>query len=235
MAFGVLWFFVAKQQSLACEIDESGLACVREWLTATGGWVATVFAACTIYYLYQQVSEQKSQVAEQKKQTQFQLGDADPTLDVIVHQEDDRQLVVRIVNWNRRALIVNKLILTGGEGWAFAWDIFVNSRPNDAYGQSLDFMPPLVLDGWEDRQARPTYARIKIGAFVDEGMKQIMPYWPSTKVEADARLLGDVHRKIELQGINFIPEQVAGFDGGNHEASIVSAFSMRMMMSLAVG
>lgn len=206
MAFGVLWFLIASHQSIACETGESGLACTREWLSATGGHVATVFAAFTIYFLYQQVAEQKKQVAEQKKQTEFQLGDAEPTLDVIVHQEDDRQLVVRIVNWNRRALIVNKLTLTGGEGWAFAWEVFVSSRPEDVYGQSLNFQPPLVLDGWEDRQARPTFARIKIGAFLDQAGVDVMPQWPSTKVEADARLLGDVHRQIELQGINFIPE-----------------------------
>ncbi|RWN22732.1 MAG: hypothetical protein EOR94_03490 [Mesorhizobium sp.] len=74
----------------------------RDWVGALSGWAAFVAAAASLPYLI-------GQWREAKKQTRFVIGDEDPILDVIEHLKDKNTLVIRIVNWNRRAIFVKDI------------------------------------------------------------------------------------------------------------------------------
>lgn len=162
MAFGVLWFIFASRQSLLCADDEPGLVCLREWLSSTSGYLATIAAAVTIYFLYKQN-------AEQKKQTDFLLGNARPTIDAIRHQKSPASVVIRIVNWNRRPILVSHLSLLGVASLAkiHLGDVTLYSRESGGNLVAREVengtvLPAVAMHGWKNRSKAPCEVRIDI-------------------------------------------------------------------------
>lgn len=79
----------------------------RDWLEATSGWAGFVAAGMA-------VALTRRQISQQQKQTDFILGDAPPTMDVTPDLDDPTEMVVRIVNWNRRAIFIKSVQLNVG-------------------------------------------------------------------------------------------------------------------------
>ncbi|MDP9809376.1 hypothetical protein J2W42_002224 [Rhizobium tibeticum] len=79
--------------------------CLREWLSALSGWVGFGAAAVGAYFVYHQL-------AEQRRQTGFMLGDGDPIFQVRTYAFDHKRTVFRLINWNRRTLSLARIIIS---------------------------------------------------------------------------------------------------------------------------
>ncbi|MBD9372791.1 hypothetical protein IB238_09180 [Rhizobium sp. ARZ01] len=160
---------------------------VQSWLGALSGWAATVAAAVTVIFL-------RNQIVEQRKQTEFVLGDAPPTMDITPDLDDPSEMVVRLVNWNRRTLFVRAISLNVGN----AMGIMEIKVDGTELGLG-DMRWPYPLRGWEDRSNGPHTLQFKIAA--SEGNK-IIREWPQhARVEMSIQLLDDRHSLKTLSAL----------------------------------
>lgn len=184
-----VWLVERYDFADACPANEANevASCFREWVGALSGWAATLAAALTIVFLYRQN-------AEQKKQTDFLLGDAFPTIDVALDLDDPELIVARIVNWNRRGIFIHKLTLDGiGDA---VWDIF-EIKINGQVLKSGD--KRRFIRGWEDRSRGPEVIQLKICAAKDN---KIIKSWPrSTYINAGIHIFSEkpVRRNISCR------------------------------------
>ncbi|WP_018428238.1 hypothetical protein [Hoeflea sp. 108] len=158
---GALAAFVwlnATAQLGFCGPDENYGACIREWVGALSGWAAAIAAVVTLFALYSQLAALYDQLAEQRKQTNFTVGDAMPTMD-FVRVRRAKVAVLRIVNWNRRTLIWSGNFEIANHNLnllqAYRWEI--DGEAEDAEGPHCW---PLIIPGWEDRSKPPHHARV---------------------------------------------------------------------------
>lgn len=139
------------------ELCEASRCTVQDWLAATAGWVGFLAAAVGAYFVYHQL-------AEQRRQTAFALGDGDPVFQVHVYAFDHTRAVLRFINWNRRTLAIHRIRIRCADvaipmPIKFRWseDQFtpggvVNDCGINAAGW-LNTVPG--VEGWIDRQGRP--------------------------------------------------------------------------------
>jgi hypothetical protein len=188
--------------SATCPTKEKGdtALCAREWLGVASGYFATAAAAVTIYFLNRQNSHLKNQ-------TDFLIGNSDPTFDVVEHQIDSAEAVVRLVNWNRRGLLLEGIEVDGvTDGIVNGWEVKIDGRQKSPIGPfSLQFQPPYSIPGWEDRQSAPHNAKVKLylhTVLVDKaGNPRSFPGWPeNTKITAVVMMLGERHQTKRFSG-----------------------------------
>ncbi len=129
--------------------------CLRNWIAALSGWVAAAAAFTTIGYLARQA-------AEARRQTEFIVGDALPTVSLIDTPLGERNggfyNRIRITNWNRNPILVTRI---EADKDTSADEIRLQAAspsylmPFD--NENLERHPPLSL-GWVDRsKPPPTY------------------------------------------------------------------------------
>lgn len=196
MTGGVLWFVLASRESLFCDVEETGLVCVREWFSATSGYVAAIFAAITIGFLYRQN-------AEQKKQTDFLLGNAPPTIDAIRHQKNSASVVIRVVNWNRRPILVSHLSLIGGPSLAKIHlgevTLFSREGSGSLVARELEdgtISPAVAMHGWKNRSNAPCEVRIDILAVQND--ESYLLNWSGVTVEVGVVMAGEERSYLTL-------------------------------------
>lgn len=168
--------------------------CSREWVSALSGWAAAAAAAITIIFLYRQNEEQK-------RQTQFLLGDALPTVDAIQHIKRRIHVVVRVVNWNRRPIIVRTLkILPERHALevphAEIWDRDVPTNrlsPRILVGKNIE--PAIAMHGWKDRSKAPCEIRLDIAADVASSMIS----WTGSEIVIEVILAGEERQQLTLR------------------------------------
>ncbi|MER8762869.1 hypothetical protein [Mesorhizobium sp. M0968] len=180
-----------------CPKEEDGVMCVREWFGTASGYFATIVAAITITYLYQQNNELK-------KQTQFTIGDASATLDVVPHHKTDDEIVVRIVNWNRRSLLLRRVEIIGMDCATFV----LKAEVDDVLIPDVlspNFEPPIDVNGWEDRNDKPHVAKLRVFAMDPTGSVRVRDWPAGTRVAVTAQVVGDRHDKKILTG-DVMPE-----------------------------
>jgi|GEM_PF-3960164 len=170
-----------------CSEGSTRATCLRDWLGSYSGWAAAVgallAAALTLPALLRQVDEAK-------RQTDFICGEAPPTMDVIIDFEDPEQLVVRIVNWNRRTVILNSISIAdaGIDG------IGLMEAKSDH--QEVKSHWPTYIRGWEDRSRAPHTAQFRIAASNGE---KIVRDWPAgARAVADIKIVGARHEVEQL-------------------------------------
>jgi hypothetical protein len=163
--------------------------CLVTWVGALSGWAAAIAAAFTIGSLFKQAEAAQ-------KQTDFQLGDAPPTIDLLPRTDANEELVIRIVNWNRRTLLLHSFIVTSFELSFRVWNVEIDDE-NVSFGNDIVFDPPLVVPGWENRQEGPHNIKITIiamgkdNALIDHRQHSI-------GVLVQTALLGPVHEHSTL-------------------------------------
>ncbi|MEI9417579.1 hypothetical protein [Mesorhizobium sp. Cs1321R2N1] len=201
--FGLMWFTYYWDFGDLCAADDNGAECLRQWIGASSGWAAVIAAAASLPYLV-------GQWQEARRQTRFTIGDDDPTLDVVEHLKEENRLVVRIVNWNRRAVFVTGIsaaTTTNPEhmdAYIGIWKV----ETADGEIEGAEF--PIQINGWEDRGARPGYARIDLlllrkvaGSEQGWDAEEKVPFPRDAKISAKMRMLGNVHRIFELEADAF--------------------------------
>jgi hypothetical protein len=179
--FAVLHFPFVRD--IACEPKET--SCFREWASALSGWFGAVAAFATIIFIIRQIDEQK-------RQTDFVLGDALPTMDVTIDLDDERQKVVRIVNWNRRGILVRSVKTNFDANLGI-----VKIKHNGSEIPLPKLRWPMTVYGWEDRIKRgPEILQLKIFVIEDE---EVSTQWPSdAEVTVIIQIFGDKHQIKEL-------------------------------------
>lgn len=184
-----IWLVERYDFADACPANEANevARCFREWVGALSGWAATIAAALTIVFLHRQN-------AEQKKQTDFLLGDALPTIDVALDLDDPELLVTRIVNWNRRGLFIHELTVDGLDD--ITWGIFEAKINGTAVN---NFENRRYIRGREDRSRAPEVIQFKIGA--SKGNKMISKWPKSTCISAGIHIFSEkpIRRKISCR------------------------------------
>lgn len=174
----------------------------REWFGALSGWAAFAAAVVSIKYLI-------GQWQEARKQTRFVIGDDDPTLDVIEHLQEKKRLVIRIVNWNRRAIFIKDIVTSTRTTPADMNQASAIIEARNVDGE-IDQGFPIQINGWEDRSARPHYVRIDLlllqktvdketGIQTDESIEFPLDATISVKIQ----MLGNVHRIFEIEASAF--------------------------------
>lgn len=177
------------------EVNETSL-CVRNWMGAASGYFATAAAAATILFLHRQH-------LEQKKQTDFLLGDAPPTIDAIQHQNNPYKTVIRIVNWNRRPIVVQGLTVPSPQFDTRIQDmkLFDRERKGAGFrGRHLlngNIDPPVAMHGWKNRSIGPCELRIDIEA-TDKKTGELADDWSNTTVSLEVIVAGETTSKLML-------------------------------------
>lgn len=163
---------------------EAVSVCAREWVGSLSGWIAALVAATTLWPLYRQLQHQQ-------RQTDFQLGDALPTIDVTPDLDDTEVMVVRLVNWNRRGLLIHRL------GTNLQKTLGLHETKVDGTTVPIEQMSwPLPLRGWEDRSKGPHHLQFKV--FADAGEEILREWPPRAEVIVGVQVLGDRHVMINL-------------------------------------
>ncbi|MGI8388041.1 hypothetical protein [Brucella anthropi] len=178
--------------------DKTGLSCLRNWLSALSGWVAAIAAGVTLALTIGPLREQAKQA---RRQTDFVVGEALPTFDAVEHLKKSEQLVCRIVNWNRSAVVV-RIVQTVEqvEGLVIIDQLIVDRKPVPIDMVAFK-VEPFVVKGWEDRNKPPHHAEVRFIAYdstEDKLMKR--PNWSKVpKVVAKVEILGAKHRTVDLE------------------------------------
>lgn len=160
----------------------------RDWLEATSGWIGASIAASAAIPLVLQLRAQQLQTA-------FTIGDAPPTMDAIEHLKDSSELVVRIVNWNRRAIIIRFLDVENEDTIILPNKLTIDGKlhPTDLIDIGIR---PFAIPGWENRSERPSHAEIRLAAYKADGEKlSFQRNWRDIpRITATIQILGDSHR-----------------------------------------
>ncbi len=159
---------------------------VRSWLEATSGWAGFVAAGIAVILTGRQIRQQQ-------KQTDFMLGDAPPTMDVTPYLDDPTEMVVRIVNWNRRSIFIKSIDVNVGNAIGI-----MELKLDDKEVDLGKVRWPFPLRGWEDRNnSGPHALQMKISAA--EGDK-IVSDWPKhAEVIVGTQMLDTKHRVQSLR------------------------------------
>ncbi|PZU18924.1 MAG: hypothetical protein DI589_22845 [Shinella sp.] len=176
-------------QDLFCDGTQN---CLATWVGALSGWAAALAAAITIRSLFQQ-----AQAAQM--QTDFQLGDAEPTLDAVQHREQKGAIVLQIRNWNRRSMIVRRVRLLTEERISVLVIHFERKTigPEAALdwtfttGSSKKFDPALIIEGWVGRDKEPPLLKMSVAARISKDKDtEITDEWRKIPIEVQYELVG---------------------------------------------
>lgn len=174
------WYFDAAD---LCGSNETTGECVREWFGAWSGYLAALAAGITLLALY-------DQIREQRKQTEFMVGDALPTMDIVQDLDDPEVLVIRLVNWNRRGVVAKNIELHGIAGGK---TFFFEHKKN---GEKIHHNR-IYLRGWENRAEAPHSLQTRIVCEVDN---ELINEWPTdTEVTMTIQIIDVTHRIIDLR------------------------------------
>ncbi|MCV0394855.1 MAG: hypothetical protein K5872_01470 [Rhizobiaceae bacterium] len=169
---------------------EEEARCLRDWLSALSGWAATIAAGVTGGLIWRQF-------VEQRKQTSFLLGDALPTIDAIQHMRSPAEVVVRLVNWNRRPVIVKGVSLDceGFETGLKKSNLYDRERPKEKFvkRQLHDgaLIPSIAMHGWKDRSEGPAEVRLDLIARQPGPQSVEVTDWQGRQVSVRIAIAGD--------------------------------------------
>lgn len=176
-------------QRIFCDKTQN---CLATWVGALSGWAAALAAAITISSLFQQAKAAQ-------KQTDFQLGDAEPTFDVVQHGKRETAVVLQVRNWNRRSMIIRRIRLLTSEKISIVHTSFDTKRkligPEPKYnwtfsrGATRRFDPGVMVEGWLRRDQEPPLLKISLSGYF-EGRSAITNEWQNIPIEIQYELVG---------------------------------------------
>ena len=167
----------------------------QSWIGALSGWVAAAGALAAALLTLPHL---KRQADEAKRQADFALGDSAPSFDV--YAEDFVEVYFRVVNWNRRTLLIDQIKFDGiiavevravqisnkKEMWP--WELGIEPDNDPIFNSAIR------VPGFEDRTKPPISCTIKARAFGGYGVGLI-----DAKFTVLGRLLGENHGTVELK------------------------------------
>ncbi|WP_172730187.1 hypothetical protein [Neorhizobium tomejilense] len=151
-----------------CEPGER--ECFREWLSATSGWAGLIIAIIGANFVYHQL-------AEQRKQTSFIIGDGLPTLEMYLASMNGRRAIFRLVNWNRRMFSVRRIKVEAAKFTVPApVSLLFHDPDSDNVKEKLltavrpnGFLKEVhAANGWINRQAAPSVLDFEIHFSAEE-------------------------------------------------------------------
>lgn len=157
LAVGILVSVMLAKSGACARTEEFGV-CAREWTSALSGWAAAFGALLTLRPLWRQL-------AEMRRQTNYLLGDEMPVLQFLQADSRFESGQFRIVNWNRRPLILTEM------------HFYADDIPVDVYnigGFKEDFrlveyrvVPKLRIPGYESRSGDPPSTKLQFSEMWD--------------------------------------------------------------------
>jgi hypothetical protein len=134
--------------------------CLREWISASSGWVAGAVALIALGPVI-------LQLRELKRQTVFAIGDERPEIEIWTNNNHSVYRF-RIVNWNRRAFLIQKVKWTSEVDFQAMPELLVGKElvgggaqfesriPIDENGRLAQWV---AIEGWENRGLPPNVKR----------------------------------------------------------------------------
>ncbi|MDQ1185960.1 hypothetical protein [Agrobacterium larrymoorei] len=155
-------FINGPSDSLQSYICESDRCTLQDWLSATAGWVGFVAAAIGAYLVF-------GQLAEQRKQTAFMLGDAPPTLELARTAMANRRGQFEFLNWNRQRAVIRTLTFSSStidfpkprEVQFHSDDVERLRNPVELHDDGYLGIA-VAITGWTNRQSAPNAARFEL-------------------------------------------------------------------------
>lgn len=135
---------------------DSSAVTAKDWISALSGWAAAIGA---IIAAIMTITKLREQINEQKKQTDFLVGDAMPTIDCIQDIKDPEQIVLRVVNWNRRTIMISAIGAENIDKKNMKFGILEIKQNGEVIKNPAD-QP--IIQGWEQRNNAPQSVKIKI-------------------------------------------------------------------------
>lgn len=176
--------------------------CVRDWISALSGWAAFIGAAMAVPYL-------AAQVREARRQTEFIVGDALPTvtLEENVGSTDVLtafSVVLNVVNWNRHPLFVQDIRTIDADAKILRIGPTKEDRKAESFNAAIlevDIDEKRVyVPGWENRALPPLSQRLAltIGNVRKPGVTILVEpdtflLRRSVSIEVDIRLMDAKH------------------------------------------
>jgi SOS-response transcriptional repressor LexA len=180
---------------------ETARCTVQDWLSATSGWVGFGVASIGAYFVYHQL-------AEQRKQTAFTIGDGLPSFEIVRRSRNDISAAFRLTNWNRRSLVIAALRINSFV--EFVHPIGIRSlalkQPEEVPATDYILLNPggvaaqPRVSGWLDRQKTPwtvTFLLLFAGRNLGPA-QEITANIPAT-IELDLYFAGEPQRQFTLQ------------------------------------
>jgi hypothetical protein len=180
---------------------ETARCTVQDWLAATSGWVGFGAASIGAYFVYHQL-------AEQRKQTAFAIGDGLPSFEIARRSRDDISAAFGLTNWNRRTLVIAALRINSSA--AFVHPIGIRSlaikQPEEVPATDYILLNPggvaaqARVSGWLDRQKSPwTVTFLLLFADRELGPAQEIATNIPVTIEVDLYFAGEPQRQFTLQ------------------------------------
>ncbi|MBP1850540.1 hypothetical protein J2Z17_001977 [Rhizobium halophytocola] len=168
-------------------------------MSALGGWAAVTTALLTLVPVF-------LQLREMKRQTAFIVGDELPSVEILTNN-DHAVYRFRIVNWNRRAFLINQIRWTNGPQIDLEPRLRTDKvtdeelKPDKHYEIQVDgriegWVP---LEGWENRSRRPDAKFFWRYAMQDPDMTFSPASELPVMLEVTGTLAGDVQRSVVLR------------------------------------
>jgi hypothetical protein len=130
------------------------------------------------------------------------LGEAEPTMEAMEDEKTTSAVVIKITNWNRRTLLIDRIFVNKGPPLLLSVgkidDGKEENRYVDWYGDDPTFYPPIRISGWTNRSEEPKSIKITIQAIMsnddrkDDGLI-------TADLECSFRILGRTQEKHTLQ------------------------------------
>ncbi|WP_163877767.1 hypothetical protein [Rhizobium laguerreae] len=200
-------------QSSMCRNDG---CTVQQWVSATSGWAGFVAAMIGAYFVFHQL-------AEQRKQTSFALGDGEPTFEILRRGRSERSAIFRITNWNRRTVVLRAASFRSQHSSPKPKRLvrFPTKKPRvidgDIYqiSENGNLSKMGKVPGWLDRQAGPISAEFWF-SFVEQGKDTAMHIETDVEVEViiDYFFTGDDPTsrsfKVRMRLSELVPSELFG-------------------------
>lgn len=189
-----LWeIFRAFHDSWPRLCDGTDGACLREWIDALSGWAAFVVGAGTIFFLARQTRELK-------RQTEFVLGDAMPTVSITDDDVEESSVQLRVTNWNRHPVRI-----TGIKVEKPVWVRQVLERRNRGTVEwPLQRIEELGISipGWENRFEPPPFRVLELTFSSREDAQGADHLYREVGVHVHGTILGNRHKAFDLHAVH---------------------------------
>jgi hypothetical protein len=131
-----------------------------------------------------------------QKQLRHALGDGFPTLDILGHLERPDELIVQVINWNRRTILVHDVQVREPEIRSIFW--IADRQGEQHFGNTGKFSPPIRVDGFEKRDDKPPRLRIYLIG-MQTNKQELIDRWDfDVTIAVSLEIVDEKHTRLTL-------------------------------------